>query len=110
MITPSAWPSGLGSGSIRTKGLPARTKIIGEVRQQNRSRLHRKAGGEWACPMVFRTAIPTLFRGDSLPRSPRPLADPGHRGRTFPDHYITDGLVAKHADGGSPATFRKPLS
>lgn len=41
--------------------------------------------------------LPTLFRGDSLPP---PVLNANSRGRTFADHYATDGLLAKAADGG----------
>ncbi len=52
--------------------------------------------------------IPELFRGDSLPPLVRG-ANARIRGRTFADHYVTDGLVAKFADGGLSRFLDWPL-
>lgn len=43
--------------------------------------------------------FPTLFRGDSIPASIRSHSDPLHRGRTFAELYLSEGLMAKSADG-----------
>ena len=46
-----------------------------------------------------RVELPVLYRGDSLP--PQVTAtNREHRGRTFAEHYVTAGLLAKSADGG----------
>lgn len=52
--------------------------------------------------------IPALYRGDSLPAIVRATADPLHRGRTFADYFITEGLMAKSADGGRGEDLSKP--
>lgn len=43
--------------------------------------------------------IPPLYRGDSVPSSIRNQKDPLHRGRTFAEKYLSEGLMAKSADG-----------
>ncbi len=53
-------------------------------------------------------AIPDLFRGDSLP-SVVLAANAASRGRTFAEHYSTDGLMAKFGDGGRGAWLKWPL-
>jgi hypothetical protein len=42
---------------------------------------------------------PVLFRGDSLDQRGLSVCGP-HRGRTFVQHAISDGLIARFADGG----------
>lgn len=52
--------------------------------------------------------LPNLYRGDSLP--PAVVASTReHRGRTFAEHYITEGLLAKSADGGLSRHLNRPL-
>lgn len=43
--------------------------------------------------------FPTLYRGDSIPNSMRSHSDPLHRGKTFAEFYLSEGLMAKSADG-----------
>lgn len=43
--------------------------------------------------------FPILYRGDSVPTSIRSHTDPLHRGRTFAEFYLSEGLMAKSADG-----------
>lgn len=52
--------------------------------------------------------LPTLYRGDSLPK-PVLTADAKHRGRTFAEYYVTEGLLAKAADGGRSSDLNRPL-
>lgn len=50
--------------------------------------------------------LPDLFRGDTcVPPGPK-AAD---RGKTFADHFLTEGLMAKFADGGDPRWEQLPL-
>jgi hypothetical protein len=52
--------------------------------------------------------LPVLYRGDSLP--PAVVASTReHRGRTFAEHYITEGLLAKSADGGRSQHLNRAL-
>lgn len=53
--------------------------------------------------------LPTLYRGDSLPRQVLGV-DARHRGRTFADHYVTAGLLAKAADGARSRDLKRPLA
>lgn len=43
---------------------------------------------------------PTLYRGDSLPNTQRNFSDPAEKGRTWAEHYKTEGLMAKYNSGG----------
>lgn len=43
--------------------------------------------------------FPILYRGDSVPKTVRSQSDPLHRGRTFAELYLSEGLMAKSADG-----------
>lgn len=52
--------------------------------------------------------LPTLYRGDSLPQ-PVLTVNAKHRGRTFAEYYVTEGLLAKAADGGRSNDLRRPL-
>lgn len=52
--------------------------------------------------------LPTLYRGDSLPK-PVLAKDARHRGRTFAEYYVTEGLLAKSADGGRSSDLNRPL-
>ena len=50
------------------------------------------------------TAKVTLYRGDSIPFSGGTgAASKAHRGRTFAEHFLGTGLMARHADGGRPS-------
>jgi len=54
-------------------------------------------------PMV---TLPDLYRGDTCtPRGPN-AAD---KGKTFADHFLTNGLMSKFADGGNLSWFNLPL-
>ena len=50
--------------------------------------------------------LPELFRGDTCTQRGANAAD---KGRTFADHFLTNGLMAKFADGGNLAWFNLPL-
>ena len=52
---------------------------------------------------------PMLYRGDSIPPRIYGLADEKHRGRTFADHFATNGLMAKFCEGGLLSWFQEPL-
>jgi hypothetical protein len=47
----------------------------------------------------------TLFRGDSVPKTVR-----DQKGRTFPDFYKTEGLMARSCQSNYPADLFKPLA
>jgi hypothetical protein len=51
--------------------------------------------------------LPTIYRGDSVPTMTG--VQKIHRGRTFADLFITEGLIAKAADGGLSHHLNKPL-
>lgn len=52
--------------------------------------------------------LPVLYRGDSLPPSVAATTR-DHRGRTFAEHYVTEGLLAKSADKGLSRHLNRPL-
>lgn len=78
---------------------------VGAAPQETRSDL----GAEGAPRTKELTLIPDLYRGDSLPGIFRDIRDPHHKGRTFADHFITEGVVAKFVDGGRPAMLDSTL-
>ncbi|NVJ25848.1 hypothetical protein HUW62_31960 [Myxococcus sp. AM011] len=54
-------------------------------------------------------SLPTLYRGDSLPSRVTQDANATHRGRTFAEHYVTEGLLSKSTDQGLLADLNRPL-
>ncbi|MCP3169938.1 hypothetical protein [Myxococcus qinghaiensis] len=53
--------------------------------------------------------LPTLYRGDSLPSRVTQDANATHRGRTFAEYYVTEGLLSKSTDQGLSRHLNWPL-
>ena len=53
---------------------------------------------------------PALYRGDSLPNTPRDHSNSTEKGRTWADYFKTEGLMAKFNSGGYSDFWKHPLA